>query len=151
MSEKELHILNWIKEVSKSRPELNGFSICPFASQSKYKIIECSVTEIDPIEGYQVLIYIIEDSFDSYEVQTWVDYYNSKHKDWKFFKDCGSHDTYIRGVRTNNGKYNLILTQSTEKLKKFRKKLKKTKYYDLWDDEYLKEILQDDYDDHKTG
>ena len=90
-SDKEIHILNWIKEVSQVREELNGFAICPFASNSKFKIIEC------------------------------------------------------------NGKYNLILSQPTDKLKKFRKNLAKTSYYDMWDDEYLKEILEDDYDMIKTG
>ena len=38
-SEKEQYILNWIKEVSKIRPELNGFAICPFAEKSKFKIV----------------------------------------------------------------------------------------------------------------
>ena len=37
------------------------------------------------------------------------------------------------------------------KLKKFRKTLAKTSYYDMWDDEYLKEILEDDYDMVKNG
>jgi len=145
-TKKEEYILNWIKEVSKIRPELNGFAICPFASNSKYKIVECSAEEIQPIEGYQVIIYIIEDYFDLDAVQFWVNFYDEKHKNWKFFEDCGSYNTYIQGIKTNNGKYNLILGQPTQKLRKFREKLAKTEYYDLWDDEYLKEILEDDYD-----
>jgi hypothetical protein len=145
-TEKELYILNWIKKVSEVREELNGFSICPFASNSKFKIVECSSDEIVPIDGYQVIIYIIEDYFDLDAVEFWVKYYNSKYENWKFFEDCGSYDTFINGVQTNNGKYNLILAQPTEKLRKFREKLAKTTYYDLWDDEYLKEILENDYD-----
>jgi len=150
-SEKELHILNWIKEVSKLRKELNGFAICPFASNAKFKIVECSVEDINPIDGYQVIIFIVEDYFDLSSVQFWVDFYNQKYEKWKFFEDCGSYDTYINGIQTNNGKYNLILAQPTEKLRKFRENLAKTLYYDLWDDEYLKEILQNDYDIVKTG
>jgi hypothetical protein len=50
MSEKEAYILKWIKDVSKVRTELKGFAICPFASNAKYKIVECSVEEIIPIE-----------------------------------------------------------------------------------------------------
>jgi hypothetical protein len=146
LSEKEVHIFKWIKEVSQVRPELNGFAICPFASNAKYKIIECPIEEILPIEGYQVIIYIIEDYFDLDAVKLWVNFYNKKHENWKFFEDCGSYDTYIQGIRTNNGKYNLILAQPTQKLRQFREKLAKTSYYDLWDDEYLKEILEDDYD-----
>jgi len=145
-TEKELYILNWIREVSKIRPELNGFAICPFAAKSKFKIIECPAEEIYPIEGYQVIIYIVEDYLDLSTIQFWVDFHNKKHEKWKFFEDCGSYDTYIKGIKTNNGKYNLILGQPTDKLRKFRENLAKTSYYDMWDDEYLKEILEDDYD-----
>ena len=145
-SEKERYILNWIKEVSKIRPELNGFAICPFAEKSKFKIVECSVEEIYPIDGYQVIIFIVEDHFDLDSVQFWVDYHNKKHENWKFFEDCGAYKTYINGIQTNNGKYNLILGQPTDKLRKFGENLAKTSYYDLWDDEYLREILENDYD-----
>lgn len=146
MIEKELYIFNWIKHVSQVRPELRGFAICPFASQAKYKVIECGVEDITALDGYDVIIYIIEDYFDLDAVQFWVNYYNSIHKEWKFFEDCGTYNTFINGVQTNNGKYNLILGQPTAKLRKFRKNLAKTSYYDLWDDDYLKEILEDDYD-----
>ena len=145
-SEKELHVLKWIQKVSEINPRLNGFAICPFAAKSKFKIIECSVEEISPIEGYQVIVFIIEDYFDLNTVNFWVEFYNSKYPEWKFFEDCGSYDTYIHGVQTNNGKYNLILAQPTQKLRHFREILAKTGYYDMWDDEYLKEILEDDYD-----
>jgi len=145
-TEKELHILNWIKDVSKVRPELNGFAVCPFASNSKFKIIECPAEEIYPLNDYDVVIYIIEDYFDLEAVEFWVNYHNSNHPGWKFFEDCGSYDTFINGIKTNNGKYNLILGQPTQKLRKFREHLAKTTYYDLWDEEYLKEILEDDYD-----
>ena len=150
-SDKEIHILNWIKEVSQVREELNGFAICSFASNSKFKIIECSVEDIAPIEGYQVIIFIVEDHLDLDIIQSWVNFYNSKCEKWKFFEDCGAYNTYINDIQTNNGKYNLILSQPTDKLKKFRKTLAKTSYYDMWDDEYLKEILEDDYDMIKTG
>jgi hypothetical protein len=150
-SEKELHILNWIKEVSKVREELNGFAVCPFASKAIFKIIECSVEDIIPIDGYQVIIFIVEDYLNLDSIQFWVDFYNQKHEKWKFFEDCGSYNTFINGIQTNNGKYNLILAQPTEKLHKFRQNLAKTSYYDLWDDEYLKEILENDYDMVKNG
>ena len=145
-SEKEQFILNWIREVSKTREELNGFAICPFAAKSTYKIVECPIEDITPIHGYQVIIYIVEDYLDLNAINFWVEYYNSTYKGWKFFEDCGSYDTYIRGIQTNNGRYNLILAQPKEKLRTFRENLAKTSYYDMWDDEYLQEILEDDYD-----
>jgi len=146
MTEKEKHIFNWIHKVSELRSELNGFAICPFASKSKYRIVECSASAIEPIEGLDVIIYIIEDHFNLSEVQDWVNVYNLKYENWKFFEDCGAYKTYIKGIQTNNGKYNLILGQPTDKLRRFRENLAKTDYYDLWDDDYLKEILEDDYD-----
>ena len=88
-SEKELHILNWIKEISRIREELNGFAICPFASNSKFKIVECSVEDMSPINGYEVIIFIIEEHFDLDTVQFCVNYHNSKYPKWKFFEDCG--------------------------------------------------------------
>jgi hypothetical protein len=146
MTEKEKYIFNWIHEVSKLRTELNGFAICPFAAKSKYSIVECSTSAINPIEGMDVVIYIIEDQFNLSQVQKAVEICNSKYQNWKFFEDCGSYDTFINGIKTNNGRYNLILGQPKEKLRKFRENLSKTTYYDMWDNEYLKEILEDDYD-----
>ena len=146
LSDKESYVLNWISYVSQTREDLKGFAICPFSSQAKYKIIECSAKEIEPIEGYQVIIFIVEDDFKIDNVRHWVDHYNNLYTDWSFFEDCKSYDTYINGVQTNNGKYNLILAQPTEKLRKFREKLAKTSYYNLWDEEYLREIMGNDYD-----
>ena len=145
MSEKEQHILDWIRRVSEHRPELNGFAICPYAAKSIFKIVECPAEEIMPIDGYQVIIFIVEDYFDLDAVQFWVNFYNEMYENWSFFEDCHSYDTYINGIQTNNGKYNLILGQPKQKLRHFREKLAKTSYYDLWDKEYLKKILEDDY------
>lgn len=150
-SEKEAYILNWIKEVSEVRAELRGFAICPFASTAKFKIIECLAEEIYPLNEYDVVIYIIEDYFDIESVQFWVNYHNSKNENWKFFEDCGAYNTFINGVKTNNGKYNLILGQPAEKLRKYRENLAKSEYYKLWDEKYLKEILENDYDIVNNG
>lgn len=145
-TEKETYILNWIRKVSETRKELKGFSICPFAANSKFKIIECSAREIKPIDEFQVIIYIIENDLELNVVQYWVEHYNLKYDSWKFFEDCKSYDTFIQGIQTNNGKYNLIIAQPKKELRNFREKLAKTSYYDLWNSEYLKEILEDDYD-----
>lgn len=146
MNQKEAHIRNWIKEVSKLRPELSNFAICPFASTANFKIVECSIDDIEPLDGFDVVIFIVEDDLTAKDIDQWVDIYNKVYKTWDFFKDCGSYSTYISGVQTNNGLYNLILAQPNEKLKKYREKLAQTDYYDHWDDSYLREILGDDYE-----
>jgi hypothetical protein len=141
----EKYILEWIAKVSKMRPELGGFAICPFAKTSKYKIIECSVRNISPEDGYDVIIFSVEMILTLDEINDWVRIYNQKYPEWKFFEDCASRSTYINGIKTNNGKYNLILGQPKQKLKKHREILAKTNYYNYWDNKYLKEILEDDY------
>jgi len=143
---KKQYITEWIKFVSDKRPELGGYPVCPYAAAAKYEIVECDASKIEPITGKDVVIYIIENHFNLDEVQKWVDFYNEKYKLWDFFEDCATYNTFIGGVQTNNGKYNLILGQPKEKLKKFREQLAKTTYYSYWDKEYLQEILQDDYD-----
>lgn len=137
-------ILQWIQNVSEIRPDLGGFAICPFAKQAKYDIIECKSSEIKPIDRYDVLIYVIENDLTLNQVQEWVEIYNNKYPEWKFFEDCAFYDTYINGIKSNNGKYNLILSQPKVKLRKFREILAKTNYYNYWSNDYLKEILQED-------
>lgn len=137
------HIKKWIQQVSQAHPELGGFSVCPFARKAKYKISFCSIDSIEPEEPYDVIIYVIEE--EKLEViQEWVEKYNQKYLNWLFFEDCASYDTYINGIQTNNGKYNLILGQPKEKLRKFRDILKKTDYYSYWSKEYYDEIMSSD-------
>ena len=152
MTEKEEHIRDWIIRVSKKRPELGHFAICPFASSANFKIVECNIDDIEPIDGADVVIFIVEDNLTVEDIDQWVDIYSKIYKHWDFFKDCGSYETFISGVQTNNGRYNLILGQPKEKLKEFRKKLAQTDYYSYWSDEYLREILGEDYEIvKKTG
>jgi hypothetical protein len=146
MTEKEAYIHKWIQEVSKSRPELGGFAVCPYASSSKTLIIETTIDDIVPQSGYDVIIFIIEDFWRPDQVQKWVSHYNEKFPYYKFFEDLSSRDTFISGIKTNNEKYNLILCQSKAKLSKIRKKLAKTEYYSFWTEEYLEEILREDVD-----
>jgi hypothetical protein len=133
----------WIERVSQSRPELRGFSICPFAKTGVYKIIECLAKDIEIENGFDVIIYIIEES-DLDKINEWVNHYNKKYDEWLFFEDCATYDTFIGEVQTNNGKHNLILAQPKEKLRKFREILKKTSYYTFWSKEYYDEIMIDD-------
>ena len=40
-----------------------------------------------------------------------------------------------------------MLCQSRKELTEARKKLGKTSYYDYWDESYLHEVLENDYDE----
>lgn len=145
MNEKEAYILEWAKDLAKEREELGGFSVCPYASGSKTKIVESPIDDIVPEPGYDVIIFIVDDLWNLTQVKKWVEIYNEKFSYYSFFEDCASQPTFINGIQTNNKKYNLILCQSKKKLSSIRKKLSKTEYYTYWNEEYLKQILGDDY------
>ena len=151
--EKSKHILHWIQEISKIRPELGNFSICPYASGANFCIQVQKLNKIMPNSDYDVIINIVEDDIDANFLYESVDDYNRKYPDYKFIADHGKTSTYIQGIQTNNGKYNLVLCQSRNELTEAREKLAKTNYYDYWDKNYLEEVLEDDYriiDDGKT-
>ena len=138
----EQDIKDWIEKISESRPELNGFAICPYSKNSNYKIVKCEAENITIEKGYDVIIYIITES-NLDKINNWVEFYNNKFEDWMFFEDCANYNTSINGVQTNNGKHNLILAQPKDKLIKFREALKKTDYYSFWSKEYYNEIVGD--------
>ena len=143
--EKSRYILDWIRKISKVRPELGNFSICPYASGANFNIQEDQLLEIVPNSDYDVIIHIVEDDIDADFLYEAVDDYNLIYPEYKFIADHGKTKTYIQGIQTSNGKYNLVLCQPRKELTEAREKLAKTNYYDYWDKNYLEEVLEDDY------
>ena len=143
---KSRHILHWIGQLSKIRPELGNFAICPYASNANFVIIDEKLSQIMPSDEYNVVIYVVEDDIDANFLYDAVDDYNRNYPDYKFIADHGKTKTYIQGIQTSNGKYNLVLCQPRQELTEARKKLAKTTYYDYWDKNYLEEVLEDDYE-----
>ena len=144
MNDVEEHIKGWIKNISTIRPELGNFSVCPFSSTATYKVIHTNIDDIMPLNGCDVVIFVVEDYLDVDAIQFWCDFYNKKHDDYIFLEDCAYTDFHINGIKTNNGKYNLVLCQKKQKLLESRKILSKSGYYDHWDDEMVSEILGED-------
>ena len=99
-----------------------------------------------PSDEYNVVSYVVEDDIDANFLYDAVDDYNRNYPDYKFIADHGKTKTYIQGIQTSNGKYNLVLCQPRQELTEARKKLAKTTYYDYWDKNYLEEVLEDDYE-----
>lgn len=146
MKEVEVHINEWIEKISKLQPELNGFSICPYAKSANYTIIHCRVEDIIPVADYDVVFYVVDDYTDLQTIQYWVKFYNQLYTQYIFLEDHADYDTYINDIQTNNGKYNLILMQDLQKLRNSREILSNTEYYTHWSDDMLREILADDYE-----
>jgi len=138
---------SWILQISQSNPDLNGFSICPFAKNNTYKIIKSSIHDIKPLdEEFGVVIFIVEDNLNLDFAREKIDDLNQTYPKYKFFDDFRDEPSFINKLQTNNGKYNLILYQDSEFLKKMRCILANTTYYDHWDEEYLRQILENDYE-----
>jgi hypothetical protein len=150
----EENLIKWINNISEKRNELGSFSICPFAKKALEEK-KVYVSYIDETPMMYILKYIENLSVSDFEL---IIFYNlSKsltdddlkyiismlHKEVPhlvFLKDHPNNPGYINGVHTGNGEYPLILVQPKNKLEEARNKLKKTKYYDVWSDEYKNEI-----------
>jgi len=145
--EKSRYILHWIKQLSKIRPELGNFAICPYASNANFAIVDEKLSQIMPNNDFDVIIYVVEDNISANFLYDAVDDYNHNYPEYRFIADHGKTKTYIQGIQTSNGKYNLVLCQSRKELTEARKKLGKTSYYDYWDESYLHEVLENDYDE----
>ena len=144
--ERNRYILHWIGQISKVRPELGNFSICPYASGANFCIQQQKLCKIVPNSDYDVIINVVEDDIDADSLYNAVNDYNRNYPNYKFIADHAKTKTYIQGIQTNNGKYNLVLCQPRNELTEARKKLAKTNYYNYWDKNYLKEVLEDDYE-----
>ncbi len=133
---------DWIKRITQPREELNGFAICPYAKGIDYEIIDTDGSDIDPPPwNFELIIYKLPIEYSVDEVCTIAEEYNKIYSDMIFLPDPKDRNTYINGIQTNNGKYNLILCQWRDNLNKTREKLKETSYYTHWNEDYLKEIL----------
>ena len=142
---KSRYILHWIDQLSKIRPELGNFAICPYASKANFSIIDNKLSQIVPKPDFDVVIYVVEDNISAQFLYDAVDDYNRNYPEYKFIPDHGKTKTYIQGIQTSNGLYNLVLCQPRKELTEARKKLARTDYYNYWDKSYLKEVLEEDY------
>lgn len=133
----------WINHLTSPSKNLGGFSVCPYAKGIEYEIVETDGSDIDPPPwDFELIIYILPDYYSSEELTNLAKEYNRIYSDLIFLSDHKDRKTYINGIQTNNGNYNLILCQYRDKLNKARDKLKNTVYYSFWDQSYLKEILE---------
>lgn len=142
---KSKYILHWIDQLSKIRPELGNFAICPYASKANFSILDNKLSQIVPKPDFDVVVYVVEDNISAQFLYDAVDDYNRNYPEYKFIPDHGKTKTYIQGIQTSNGLYNLVLCQPRKELTEARKKLARTDYYNYWDESYLKEVLEEDY------
>lgn len=141
MTEITQHIVEWIQYLSKPQENIGGISVCPFAKNAKYKVVEVNRELIVlPDSETDLVICVLPNDISKDELANRCKTLNDTYQDYIFLPDHKDRKTFINGVRTNNDMYNLILCQSKEKLLKAREVLMKTEYYSYWSKEYLKEI-----------
>jgi hypothetical protein len=135
-------IQDWILCLSKPKNELGKFAVCPYARFSKYQIEKRSISDLAPLAGVEVAIFVLEDSHTLEDLTEACRALNEVYSDYIFLDDHKDDDSFINGVQTNNGKYNLILCQSKEALLKARDTLHETKYYSYWDEKMYNRIVK---------
>lgn len=135
-------IQDWILGLIKPKRELGRFATCPYAQFAKYSIEKRLISDLQPLEGVEVAIFVLDDSHTLEDLLEACRALNEAYSDYIFLDDHKDDHTYINGVQTNNGKYNLILCQNKEKLMKARENLKTTRYYSYWEESLYNKIVQ---------
>jgi hypothetical protein len=135
-------IAGWIAVLDIEQPALSQNKICPFAKSAKFKLIECVLSEVaPPAEDFDLVIFKVEPTASLGDLVKKCEELNVVYKDIVFLPDHKDRDTFLNGVKTNNGKHNLLLCQYRRKLDKARAALLKTNYYSFWNKAYLEEIM----------
>jgi hypothetical protein len=141
---------SWIEYISIPQEKLNNWSICPFAKQ--VKSLEFIIVDnlnidnieqnIDKINQNQVTVITEGSLIPSFnEIDIICKFLNKKYQDLIFLPDHPNNPNFISTVETGNKNYALVIAQSKKKLLNSRKILEKNNYYNLWPDDYKKEIF----------
>jgi hypothetical protein len=145
-------VYEWVNKLSKRRKEIGGLSLCPFSMKA---MVENKVFWYDMEGDSEVYIESCLSKLFDFEVAIFFDTkkeltdedlsriitnLNKKREDLIFLKSHPDKPGYIQGISTGNEIYPAILVQPKYKLLMARRLLKKTKYYDFWDEEYKNEI-----------
>jgi hypothetical protein len=155
----EESLKEWLERITQPKKELKGFSVCPFAKKAveenkiywSYIGTDCESYILNYIDStpndFELIAFInLGKGLTDDNLLSIISKLNEKRPDLVFLKDHPDNPGFINGVETGNKKYPLILVQPKDKLSEAREKLKKTKYYDVWDEEYKKEIWSYGYE-----
>ena len=151
----EESLISWVKRVSEKRSELGGLSICPFAKKAmedkkvfwsyiSHEVISYISRYMETMndKDYELVVFYNNNKNLSNEQCLHIIHtLNQKFPDLIFLKDHPDDPGYIKNIYTGNGESPVILAQPIVKLEEAREKLKKTKYYEYWSEEYKNEIF----------
>jgi len=151
-------VKHWITEfVTKPNPLLNKLPPCPYAKQA---MLEDKVQIVVPTEG--TVSYAIQHALTNFDhnMDLVMLVFDPKVMDPETFEACvwrwnqtvdpqfvllddhPDNEENINGVAMNNGKYAIVFIQKSDKLDEASKFLEtKTKYYDVWSQENLDDVV----------
>jgi|11_taG_2_1085331.scaffolds.fasta_scaffold01382_8 hypothetical protein len=127
-------VSKWIEYVSVKRKELGGHAICPFAAAASVEVIECNLIDIalNSDLNAEIIIFIVEDDVSEAAMLQSVSMLNMAQNEYIVLDDHKHDPSYINGVQTNFGEYNIVLCSKIDKLVQARKSLHQTNYYSYW-------------------
>ena len=135
-------ITQWIKKVSVVHEKLGKKSLCRFAKNAKFQIIQVSALDVDPVLiKKEVCIFVVPNNITKLKLETYCKKASQQYPEFIFLPDHKKANTKIAGLSTGNGKYNLVLAQKRKSLTRARQSLQKnTSYYDNLSKKYKKEL-----------
>jgi len=134
-------INEWINNVTRPQEALGGFPVCPYAAKATYCIKECTLSDVGPVEGVDIAIFVVGDCEVCQMMQRCSEL-NMIYRDYIFLDDHSSEPSYINGVQTNCAKHNVIIVQRRDDLLDARSHLSKTEYYQYWSKEMYNRIVK---------
>lgn len=124
----------WLKNVTLKRKIFGEFPICPFSSKDSYCIEKRSLSDVAPIEGVDVAIFIVGNIALSQMFQR-LNELNMIYDDYIFLNHHSIEPSYC-------GKHNLIIVQHKHEIQESRQRLKISNYYNYWIHEMCDELIK---------
>lgn len=135
-------IENWITKISQPRKELAGESLCPFAKKAKWDFYLMTENKIDiKLCKKEITIFCLLPTISKLALETYVRNLNDLYPKFVFLPDHKNANTKIKGIKTGNGKHNLVLVQKRKKLESARKVLDKKDYYKNLTESYKRKLF----------
>ena len=148
------NIGTWIEHfLSVNHPVFNNLPPCPFAKKAwtdgAVEVIMCPQPKHFAKEkalldkDKEVLVYVFDRvTLTPSLLSTIAEHFNKENPDLLALEDHPEDLELVQDVKMNHGCYALILVQRRDKINRAREMLAKKGYYDNWDEEYLKSVIQ---------
>jgi len=147
----ENQVRDWINDLlSVPNPAFAGMPPCPYAKKawldgnvSVIKFVNYDQLEEDIKEiGQRVMIFVFTYPLlpDAEKLKSVVEWLGTKHPEYIFYDEHPDTIEEVAGIRMNSG-MSAIIVQDRKDLLEKRAELRKTEYYNNWDDDMKERIF----------